>query len=71
MYLSIVSNRILLLGLPEFKNGLKADVEVIWSKSPKYGQTMANLDLKVCNNNNTNTLGLKIDEKKNKMLTIP
>ena len=25
---------------------------------------MANLDLKVCNNNNTNTLGLKIDEKK-------
>ena len=30
---------------------------------------MANLDLKVCNNNNTNTLGLKIDEKK-KMLTI-
>ena len=31
---------------------------------------MANLDLKVCNNNNTNTLGLKIDEKKNKMLTI-
>ena len=31
---------------------------------------MANLDLKVCNNNNTNMLGLKIDEKK-KMLTIP
>ena len=28
MHLSIVSNRILLLGLPEFKNGLKADVEV-------------------------------------------
>ena len=27
---------------------------------------MANLDLKVCNNNNTNTLGLKIDEKKKK-----
>ena len=32
---------------------------------------MANLDLKVCNNNNTNTLGLKIYEKKSKMLTIP
>ena len=31
---------------------------------------MANLDLKACNNNNTNALGLKIDEKKNKMLTI-
>ena len=25
---------------------------------------MANLDLNVCNNNNTNMLGLKIDEKK-------
>ena len=31
---------------------------------------MANLELKICNNNNANTLGLKIDEKK-KMLTIP
>ena len=28
MHLSIVSNSILLVGLPEFKNGLKADVEV-------------------------------------------
>ena len=28
MHLSIVSNRILLLELPEFKNRLKADVEV-------------------------------------------
>ena len=28
MHLSIVSNRILLLGFPEFKNGLKAAVEV-------------------------------------------
>ena len=31
---------------------------------------MANLDLKVCNNNNTNTLGLKIDEKKNANYTL-
>ena len=28
MHLSIVSNSILLVGLPEFKNELKADVEV-------------------------------------------
>ena len=28
MHISIVSNSILLVGLPEFNNGLKADVEV-------------------------------------------
>ena len=36
--------------------------------SPKYGQTMANLDLKISCNNNTNTLGWKTDEEKIKML---
>ena len=35
--------------------------------SPKYGQTMANLDLKISYNNNTNTLGWKTDEEKIKI----
>ena len=37
--------------------------------SPKYGQTKANLDLKISYNNNTNMLGWKTDEEKIKILT--
>ena len=39
--------------------------------SPKYGQTMANLDLKISYNNNTNTLGWKTDEEKNENANYP
>ena len=39
--------------------------------SPKYGQTMANLDLKISYNNNTNTLGWKTDEEKNLNANYP